>query len=301
MSEVLIAIVLRDNLALSKLAIKSALAQQPACDVLCVNNASSDGTASFIATKNVATISFQKQVSLSACWNAALKAAWRSGYRSVLMLNNDAIVRPDTAATLDALNEEFLTCVSVNSEDQVGTPGDRSLEDLQSGKRRHPDYSCWMMRKSVTDKGLWFNEDYFPAFCEDSDHHARCHRAGVECFCVDLPFFHYSSATLKQASEKEAIIIRKGADRNRERFRQKYGCLPGTPEYEKLFSPETFGVDNRRVRADTPEERLMRQPWLGLDVCPDCAHIAKNFGWPPYGYGIHLPSCPTQEKISRKE
>ena len=248
MGDVLICIVTHNGLGLTKLAVKSALSQQPACDVMIIENGSADGTLSWLKTKPVALMSFTKQLSLAACWNAALKAAWRMKYRAVLMLNNDLIIRPDTVTTLVALNEEFATCVSVNSEDQLGTPGDRTVESLKEGKRWHPDYSCWMIRKTVTDKGLWFDEEMYPAFCEDSDHHVRCHRAGVRCCCVDLPFLHYGSSTLKQASEKEAIVIRRGAQRNRERFKAKYGCLPGTPEYEKLFSEDQFGIA-KKLRA----------------------------------------------------
>ena len=85
-------------------------------------------------------------------------------------------------------------------------------------------------------------------------------RRGNGPLLSDLPFLHYGSSTLKQASEKEAIIIRRGAQRNRERFKAKYGCLPGTPEYEKLFSEDQFGIDD-------PNKRLKRQERLGIGEC----------------------------------
>lgn len=270
MSGVLITIILRNNLALSKLAIKSALAQQPACDVLCLNNASTDGTAAYISAKNVAVVSLQKQLSLAACWNMALRAAWRMKYEAVLMLNNDLEIRiPDTVRLLSSHGGEFVTCVSVDKVEQLTQADvgwrkeDLWMERMRNGEREHPDFSAFLIRKSVTDRGLWFNENYYPAYCEDSDFHVRCHRAGVRCVCIDLPFLHHGASTLKQANHREAVIIRRGADRNRERFRLQYGCLPGTPEYEKLFSPETFGIDcsiNRMKRQDTPSlDKLYRR------------------------------------------
>lgn len=248
MSDVLIAIILRDNLALSKTAIKSALAQQPSCDVLCVNNASSDGSAAYINAKQVAVISFEKQVSLSACWNAALKAAWRLKYKAVILCNNDILLREDCASLLYEYDSGFVSCVSVSSEEQLGIAGDRTIEDLRKSERDHPDFSCFAIRKSVTDKVGFFNEEYYPGYVEDAEFHARAWRVGVRLLCVDLPFVHFGASTLKQATEREAIIIRRGADTNRERFRKKYGCLPGTPEYDKLFLPEMFGSDDLTKR-----------------------------------------------------
>jgi hypothetical protein len=51
---------------------------------------------------------------------------------------------------------------------------------------------------------------------------------------VDLPFLHAVSGTLKPADEGEGERIERAADKSRERFRAKYGCLPGTPEYDEL-------------------------------------------------------------------
>ena len=83
-----------------------------------------------------------------------------------------------------------------------------------------------------------FDEDYDPAYCEDSDYHVRMHRAGIRAVCVDVPYYHMGAGaqTVKNSSPKDRRIIEEGAEKNRERFRLKYGCLPGTPEYEKLFT-----------------------------------------------------------------
>ena len=289
MGNVLICVITRNNLALSKKTINSALKQQPSCDVMALDNYSSDGSVAWLRQKGVALIALQKQLSLAACWNMALKAAWRMKYESVMMLNNDVEIQAMTVRILDLVNEPFVTCVSVDSADQLQPRTEEEIPQLKVNARPHPDFSCWMIRKSVTDRGLWFNEECYPAYVEDSFGHVAMHHAGIRAVCIDLPFLHHGASTLKQASEKEAIIIRKGADRNRERFRQKYGCLPGTPEYEKLFSPEMFGIANHR---ETPEERLSRQPSLGETVCVECARIAAGFGWPEWGKGWHLNGCP---------
>jgi GT2 family glycosyltransferase len=248
MGNVLICIVTRNNLVLSKRAVNSALQQQPHCDVMVTDNASTDGTLSWLKTKPVALMAFTKQLSLAACWNAALRAAWRMKYEAVLMLNNDVAIQDMTARILYAVNEPFVTCVSVGSEEQLAPRTDDEVPWLKANARPNPDYSCWMMRKSVTDQGIWFDESCYPAYTEDSSHHIELHRHGIRAICIDLPYLHHGASTLKEASEKEAIVIRRGAQRNRERFKAKYGCLPGTPEYEKLFSEDQFGIA-KKLRA----------------------------------------------------
>jgi hypothetical protein len=52
---------------------------------------------------------------------------------------------------------------------------------------------------------------------------------------VDLPFYHIPSQTMANARPGERRQIERAALENRERFRLTYGCLPGTPEYERLF------------------------------------------------------------------
>ena len=43
------------------------------------------------------------------------------------------------------------------------------------------------------------------------------------------------------AEEADKLRIQKCFEHNKQRFLTKYGCLPGTAEYEALFDPSTFG------------------------------------------------------------
>lgn len=231
-----IVIIARNNLALTKRAVNSALLQDVPVEVVVVDNASTDSTAAWLRTKPVATISTNEQWALAKCWNVALQALWKAGWEEACVINNDVLLRSDTVRLLSAHGSAFVTCVSVDSEDQLGVAGDRKIEDLHGTEREHPDYSCWLIRKSVTDRGIWFNEECWPGYVEDSFHHKAMHDAGIRALCISLPFLHYGASTVKQAEPGEAARIRRGADANRERFRLKYGCLPGSKQYEALFT-----------------------------------------------------------------
>ncbi len=230
-----VVVVARNNLALTKLAIRSVERQDCPTEILVVDNASSDGTKQWLRTKSLTTISAPEQWSLAKCWNAALASLWRAGWTKALVCNNDIELRPDTVKLLNAHGGEFVTCVSVNSPEQVDVAIPREGDPWTWNEREHPDFSCFMLGKTVTDRVGWFNESYFPAYAEDAEFHVRLHRAGIRAVCVDIPFLHHGAGTLKHASAGEVARIRRGADANRERFRLAYGCLPGSDEYQELF------------------------------------------------------------------
>lgn len=231
-----IVIVARNNLALTKKTVKSALAQDVPVTVLVVDNQSTDGSAAWLATKPIAVISTGEQWALAKCWNTALKALWKAGWDRALVLNNDVEIRTDCVRLLDSHGGPFTTCVSVGSADRMGEPGDRDIDALRAAERPHPDFSAFMIRKYVTDRIGWFDEECFPAYVEDSFAHVSMYRAGIKAVCISLPFLHHGASTLKQASPVDAARIRRGADTNRKRFKAKYGCFPGEAGYEALFA-----------------------------------------------------------------
>lgn len=247
-----IIIVARNGIALTKNAVRSALQQDVLTGVMVIDNCSSDGTSQWLRAKakteeRLSYVTPSDQWSLAECWNTALRSFWEVGCDRALVINNDVVLRSDTVRMLDAHGGPFVTCVSVDDMARLGTPGDRNIDDLRANEREHPDYSAWFIRKEVTDKNIWFDEDCYPAYCEDSFHHVAMHQAGIRAVCIDLPFYHYAAGTLKNADPRDARIIRQGADRNRERFKARYGCYPGGPGYEELFSAETFGNRTRQV------------------------------------------------------
>jgi len=244
-----IIIVARNGLHLTRRTLKAALAQDTPVEITIVDNASTDGTQQWgMATaakfENVVYTALAQQKSLAACWNLALRDVWRRGGEHALVLNNDVIVSPPTYRILQFTGHKFVTTVSVDNEEQFGFP-----EEILPCGRPHPNFSGFLIRKSCYDKVGPFNESYYPAYCEDAEYHVRMHWAGIRAVCIDLPMLHIGNGanTLRFAEPADANCIKRGADRNRDQFLETYGCRPGEPEYEELFSEATFGI-NRGVK-----------------------------------------------------
>jgi len=235
----LIAMTCRNNVELSKACLKSLLAQTaPYVSVLAVDNASTDSTAQWlrsVAAQNphVAAISHQEPASVSHVWNQIMKSANYMHLPHVLIVNNDTELLPDTYKELEwyaALNHDvgLVSCVSRR-------PGeDMTYSEITA--RPHPDFSCFMMKLSAWQAIGGFDENCVGAFYEDNCAHVELHRRGIKAVCLSIPFLHHGSATIKSADKGEKLRIEQNAAHNREYFFSKYGCFPGTPEYDQLFA-----------------------------------------------------------------
>ena len=198
-----------------------------------VNNSSTDGTVQYLASlhPDVQFVSYAPGKSVAYSWNRGLEFVFSTGAPYALVVNNDVKLRPDTMRRLVADGGGFVTAVGVDDEAMLaGEPS--------NGRRPHPDFSCFLIRREVWERVGPFNEAYEGGYGEDAEYHLRMHRAGINAYCLDIPFLHYACGTLKLASEEERRAIEDRAGRNRARFRETCGVEIGTPEYYALFQRE---------------------------------------------------------------
>lgn len=216
---------------LTREAIESCLAQDIGnVRILCVLDKATDGVREYLQSMHplVQTIAMPG-CGVSKAWNKALKYVL-SFSDGALVVNSDVKLRPDAYRLLKADGGDFVTCVGTSSGAKFpgGEPSGR--------KRPHPDFSCFYISRHCWETVGTF-DDGMRIYCSDGDYHLRMHQAGIEAYCLDLPFFHYASGTLKTVEEDDRERILKQAQLDREHFESKWGFPMGSPDYYKLFIP----------------------------------------------------------------
>jgi len=220
-------------LALTRDAIASCLEQDIGnVRVLCVIDKGSDGVAHWLRTLHP-----QVQViempgcGVSKAWNMALDHIFANGGEYALVINSDVRLRLDTYSILVRDGGSFVTCVGTSSGAKF--PGGNPSGTV----RPHPDFSCFLIRRECRDRIGAFDAT-MRIYCSDGDYHLRMQKAGLQAYCLDLPFWHYASGTLKQAEPEDRERILKQAQDDRLVFFNKWGYDMGSPNYYAQFTKE---------------------------------------------------------------
>jgi GT2 family glycosyltransferase len=166
----------------------------------------------------------------------------------VLVVNNDTEFREDTYERLwqhqvDS-GRHFVTAVSVGTKEQLESG---EVEPERRGERPHPDFSCFLIDKYCWTRVGPFDPHFRPAFREDQDYHWRMKQAGVEAVCIDLPFLHYASQTVKN-NPKDAEKVAKW-DGFRERYyKEKWGGMWPEEKFKEPFDSKRHECKICRIR-----------------------------------------------------
>lgn len=221
-------------LALTRDAVESVRKQDISTQLLIMDDGSTDGTFEYLRTVDRLGLCGYRHKGVSYLWNQVLSYLFSEqagSYPAVLVINNDIRLRPDAARLLLADGGQFVTCVGTSSGAQF-PGGEPTLS-----RRPHPDFSCFLIRRECWERVGQFDES-MRIYCSDGDYHLRMHQAGIEAYCLDVPFWHEASGTLKHSSEEDQKRILARAGEDRVAFERKWGCAMGSKEYYKLFETE---------------------------------------------------------------
>lgn len=191
------------------------------------DNGSTDGTREWLKFHNVQGMGAPENRGVSAGWNLGLTQLFSNPQISrVLVLNNDAILPPWFVRELLSYNEEFITGVAVDYMPE------EKAERMPLVP--HPDFSAFLIHRNVWQKLGAFDERMF-GWASDCDMHCRAHQKGVAMWKANVPYYHINSQTTKRTIPEEQKFFHERAHLDREVFREKWGFLPGTKEYEEFF------------------------------------------------------------------
>lgn len=241
------------GLSMTRAAVESVLAQDIPVKMFVVANGVTDGTQAYLHSlppKLVTVIHYQPQKGVSYAWNKALAYCFGTGAEACLVVNNDIVLRKDSYRLLLEDGGEFVTCVGSSDPhcvDPVETnviskPYTKELPTLvpvyavpdPDCRRPHPDMSCYLIRRTCWEKVGPFDE-MMVSWASDGDYHLRMHKAGIHAYCLDLPFYHRASGTLKELPAPEQAVLLNQAQRDRETFEKKWGFRMGSLEYYEVF------------------------------------------------------------------
>ncbi len=163
------------------------------------------------------------ELSLAAAWNRGIEAALSWGADWVLVANDDVIFHP---CTLDHLVERaaaraygFLCPADVKKELGLGPEDLANLPNSADGEdRQATDYACFLLSPALFREIGPFDENFRPAYFEDSDYNLRLGLAGKPGMLTTYaPFFHHGGGG--------GGIPAEIADRNRQYFVSKWKPL----------------------------------------------------------------------------
>ena len=228
----------RNSIALTRNAYETFVHQDVGkVSVLIIDNQSEDNTNPWLASLDeVYTIRNSPPKGVSESWNQGLGWWFSKGAEYVLVVNNDVALRLDTYRLLVGDGGGFVTAVGDQDPKCILTT------TPPTSRRNHPDFSCYLIRRWVWEKVGPFDENFKVAFHEDNDMHLRLHKAGIEAYCINIPFYHVGSATVRQCGEEEQRHIQEAAGQNEVYFRKKWGFYSGTSEYEAAFEHSAGGI-----------------------------------------------------------
>ena len=220
-------------LALTRDAIATCLAQDipGGVQVLAVIDRGTDGVAHWLRAQGPRVQVVEAPgCGVSKAWNLGLNYIFNTlEAPHALVINSDVRLRPDTYRLLVGDGGGFVTCVGTSSGAKFpgGTPSGRV--------RPHPDFSCFLIRRELRDRIGPF-DSAMRIYCSDGDYHLRMQKSGLSAYCIDLPFYHYASGTLKNADPDDRERILKIAAADREVFTAKWGFEMGSSEYYEQFN-----------------------------------------------------------------
>lgn len=179
---------------------------------------------------------YDKQVALSEAWNRGITESLADPECEYLFIpNNDVVFHKNTIDVLIEYLEKFnyamVTGENVQPRMSLETMqgrddwGDIEFDSKPIGSwmEEGPDFSCFMVKRDFVEKIGYFDENFFPAYCEDQDMHIRIIKAGDHAKRMTrAPYYHLASQTMAKNAHLTAMIS-EGHHRNQLYYREKWG------------------------------------------------------------------------------
>jgi GT2 family glycosyltransferase len=170
---------------------------------------------------------------VSRSWNDGILEAYADGADVVIVANDDIRF---SDGDLDRVVEKAAQCTDRYIVTCAGPHGRYGRVLPSHG------YACFAINRIALARIGCFDENFFPAYCEDQDYARRAGLAGLaEENCSDTAVYHDGSSTIKH----DPLLARQNARSqmlNMLYYSRKWGGEPGTERYERPFGDRSFGI-----------------------------------------------------------
>jgi GT2 family glycosyltransferase len=137
------------------------------------------------------------QQSVASAWNNGIEEGAKAGCKYILVINTDIIFKSNAIDRLvDFAQSHPEAVLWTMTECRELASLEVCPEDESFGE--HPNFSCFMVKSDFFTHVGKFDENFTPAYCEDSDMHARLVLAGFKAYGYGgAKFFHCGSQTIR--------------------------------------------------------------------------------------------------------
>lgn len=200
----------------------------PGVETFVIDNDSTDDTRQNLISWGIPHARFSPQLGVSAGWNYGLDWFFRQPeVEQVLVVGNDTYLPSNFYREMLGYAAPFVT----------GIHDEEAADTVPGVIGECPDFSAFLIRRDCWVTVGRF-DDTMKLYASDCDYHVRATRLMVPLFKVNVPFGHDRSSTLKNASVEERGPLMIQAEADRDRFKEKWGCLPGSEDYMRLVMVE---------------------------------------------------------------
>jgi len=192
---------------------------------------------------------------VSKSWNEGMLNAYSDGMDVVLLVNDDIIF---SAGDVDKLAEKakqsrdryIVTCAGFHLRHNQATT---SL-----------GYACFAINPVALEIIGCFDENFFPAYCEDVDYQYRARLAGLSAGnCEDTMVYHGGSVTIftDPALARQNLLTH---GRNFAYYRFKWGGEGGEELFKRPFNQTSFGyfISSEQRRAPYGPDYDRTDQWI---------------------------------------
>jgi len=177
----------------------------PQKEIIIIDNGSkSEVRDYFKKKKNIKYIKNSKNLGVAAAWNQGIKAA---KYPYLIFLNNDTLLSPVALSNLSKAIEKDSTAHIISgseARDQLSAlsfnqENSRLVEGAFNG-------AFFCLSKTLIKKVGYFDEKFYPAYCEDIDYVWRAYLEGFyPLVSQGALFFHHRGVTQNEAFEQPIV------------------------------------------------------------------------------------------------